>query len=145
LFLLFAVCSVGYSKESILKMMREDVDSRSGSPLPKAKSSSSSVEKTSNDLFKIFKNFDIYQKIDESFRIQTTTGAVMSLIGWVVISILVLAEFRNFMTPKYNEMMVVDTRLGEQLKVNINITFHALTCNEVSSFMSGFPFSFLLR
>jgi hypothetical protein len=55
----------------------------------------------------------------------------VSIVGWFVIFILVLAEFRNFMTPKYNELMIVDgTTLGDQLKVNVNITFHALTCNE---------------
>ena len=52
------------------------------------------------------------------------------MVGWVIIFILVLAEFRNFITPKYNELMIVDTTLGEQLRVNINITFHALTCRE---------------
>lgn len=57
----------------------------------------------------------------------------MSLVGWVVISILVLAEVRNYVTPKYNELLVVDTTFGEQMQVNINITFHALTCNEVRS------------
>jgi hypothetical protein len=48
----------------------------------------------------------------------------------------VLAEVRNFMTPKFKEHMVVDTSLGQQLRVNVNITFHALTCNEVHSELS---------
>jgi hypothetical protein len=58
------------------------------------------------------------------------TFLLVSMVGWVIIFILVLAEFRNFITPKYNELMIVDTTLGEQLRVNINITFHALTCRE---------------
>lgn len=36
------------------------------------------------------------------------------------------------MTPKFHEKMAVDTNLGEQLTINVNITFHALNCNEVS-------------
>lgn len=34
------------------------------------------------------------------------------------------------MTPKFQERMAVDTTLGEQLTINVNITFHALTCND---------------
>lgn len=56
----------------------------------------------------------------------------MSLAGWFVIFILVMAEFRNYMTPKYNELLIVDSTFGEQMRVNINITFHSLTCNEVT-------------
>jgi hypothetical protein len=41
-----------------------------------------------------------------------------------------MAEFRNFAVPLYQEHMHVDTTLGEQLQVNINVTFHALTCNQ---------------
>lgn len=55
----------------------------------------------------------------------------MSILGWVLIGILVLAEAKNYMTPKFKEHMIVDTSLGQQLRVNINITFHSLTCNEV--------------
>lgn len=54
----------------------------------------------------------------------------VSLFGWLVIFVLVVAEFRNYTVPQFQEHMRVDTTLGEQLQVNINITFHALTCNE---------------
>lgn len=57
----------------------------------------------------------------------------MSILGWVVIAVLVMAEVNNYLTPRFREHMVVDTSLGQLLQVNINITFHALTCNEVSS------------
>jgi hypothetical protein len=49
----------------------------------------------------------------------------------VLIATLVLAEVRNFMTPQFKEHMIVDTSLGQQLRINVNVTFHALTCNEV--------------
>ena len=55
----------------------------------------------------------------------------VSIVGWVLIGILVLAEVRNYMTPKFKEHMIVDTSLGQQLRINVNVTFHALTCNEV--------------
>lgn len=57
----------------------------------------------------------------------------VSLIGWVVISILVLGEIRNYLQFQTKEHMIVDTTLGQTLRINANITFHALTCDEVSS------------
>lgn len=42
-----------------------------------------------------------------------------------------MAELRNYYAPSLREHLVVDTTLGQQLRVDINITFHALTCNEV--------------
>ena len=55
----------------------------------------------------------------------------VSVIGWIVIVILVFGELRNFTTPIITDHMLVDKRLGDQLKININITFHALTCAQV--------------
>jgi hypothetical protein len=55
----------------------------------------------------------------------------VSIVGWVLIAFLVLAEVNNYLTPQFNEHMVVDTSLGQQLRINVNVTFHALTCNEV--------------
>ena len=112
---------------------------------------------------------DIYPKIDENYRVQTTGGAVcksyllhlpisssmdrfltlhhlsssmdgcfyhaspiVSIFGWILITFLVVFEINSYMTPKFKEHMVVDTSLGQQLRININVTFHALTCAEVS-------------
>ena len=76
------------------------------------------------------KNFDLYQKVDEEFRVQTAFGAALSLAGWVLIAILLLAEVRSFVAPEIKEHLVVDTSLGERLRVNFNVTFHSLTCAE---------------
>lgn len=56
---------------------------------------------------------------------------VVSIAGWIIIAILVLFEARGFLTPRLEEHMIVDGTLREQISININITFHALTCNEV--------------
>ena len=76
------------------------------------------------------KNFDLYHKVDEEFRVQTSFGAALSLVGWVVIGVLLLAEIRSFVAPEIKEHLVVDTSMGERLRVNFNVTFHALTCAE---------------
>ena len=74
--------------------------------------------------------FDIYTKIDDDYRLQTSEGATMSILAWIIISFLVLGEFRNFMTVNTNELLKVDTTIGQKLKINLDITFHALTCAE---------------
>lgn len=55
----------------------------------------------------------------------------VSIVGWVVIAILCLGEFRNYMRPVIKEHMTVDKTFGQQLQININISFHALTCAQV--------------
>lgn len=55
----------------------------------------------------------------------------MSILGWVLIFFLVFFEVNNYLTPKFKEHMIVDTSLGQQLRINVNVTFHALTCAEV--------------
>lgn len=79
----------------------------------------------------IYKNFDLYTKIDEDFKVKTNGGAFLSIFGWIIILFLVLGEFSAYRTPKIHEHMLVDTSLGQQLKINVDITFHALTCADV--------------
>ena len=47
-------------------------------------------------------------------------------------SILIISEVRGYFTASVKEHMIVDTTLGQRLKVNIDITFHAITCAEVN-------------
>ena len=85
---------------------------------------------TPMDFFNNLTRFDIYTKLDDDFRVQTSYGATLSLVAWVVISFLVLGEFRTFMTPTMKELLKVDTTFGHKLHINLDITFHALTCAE---------------
>ena len=77
------------------------------------------------------KNFDIYSKVDEDFRVQTVGGGWISIIGWIVIAILVSAEISRFFAIEYKEHMIVDTNLRQKIKINVHMTFHALTCADV--------------
>ena len=69
--------------------------------------------------------------MDEEFRVQTSFGAALSIVAWAIIAVLVVAEIRSFVVPELKEHLVVDTTLGERLRINFNVTFHALTCAEV--------------
>ena len=95
---------------------------------PTTKSSSSSSSSSSYKLN--LRSFDIYTKLDKDYKVQTSHGGILSIIGWIIISILVLSEVSSYLKYQTKEHMIVDTTLGQSLKININITFHALTCNE---------------
>lgn len=105
--------------------MHSENDNSKHSPL-RGKSSNSMANVT-----KFVKNFDIYQKVAEDYKVQTSWGAALSLVGWFIIFILVLAELHNHFSIKTSEKMIVDTSLGTRLRINVNITYHALTCAEV--------------
>ena len=94
-------------------------------PIVNKLTSSSSSKSTGLKL----RSFDIYTKLDKDYKVQTSNGGILSIIGWIIISILVLSEITSYLKYQTKEHMIVDTTSGQSLKININITFHALTCN----------------
>jgi hypothetical protein len=101
-------------------------------PSPKAATNRGAKPRsTGSGILHHLKNLDIYTKLDEDYKVQTSQGATLSIIGWIIIAILVMGEVNNFLTPKMKEHMTVDTTLGQRLRINVNISFHALTCAEV--------------
>jgi endoplasmic reticulum-Golgi intermediate compartment protein 3 len=113
--------------------MMEDVGPNANSSSSSGKGSSSSSSSAPTSALGWLRHCDIYTKVDEEYRVQTDSGAILSLVGWVIIAILIMSEV-NFYLASNNvrkEHMVVDTRLGQQLEININMTYHALTCAEV--------------
>jgi len=77
------------------------------------------------------KRFDLYARVDKDNTVSTTSGAFLSLIGWMMIVILLLSETNNYFALQTTEHLVVDKSLGRKLQVNMNISFHSLTCAEV--------------
>ena len=117
-------------------MMQPAFSNSKASPL--AGSSSSSSGGGLEGLLKRFsvdpralQKYDMYNKVDEDSSVQTSSGAILSIGGWVVISLLLLAEFSAYFSPVTVEHMVVDTSLQQRLQVDIDVSFHALTCAEV--------------
>lgn len=91
---------------------------------------SSSTAKS--DYLSTFRKLDVYPKLEESYSVKTSTGATVSLVSGVIMLVLFLSEFASFMTVTRKDHIVVDTTMGEKLRINFNITFFALTCAEVN-------------
>jgi len=56
----------------------------------------------------------------------------VSIIAVVVCAILVISELYGYFVPQQREHMVVDPIVEDRLRINFDISFHALTCAEAN-------------
>jgi len=79
-----------------------------------------------------FSSFDVYPKTLSEFRQRTFTGAIVSISCTVLIALLTIVELVDFAHVKKTDHLFVDTSRGQQLRININITFPVLPCSVIS-------------
>ncbi|KAJ3109596.1 Endoplasmic reticulum-Golgi intermediate compartment protein 3 [Physocladia obscura] len=82
----------------------------------------------SGAIFKSLKDFDSYAKPLEDFTLKTNTGALVSLISYIVIFVLLLSEFTDWRTLQVNPSLDVDIARKEKMEINMNITFPKIPC-----------------
>lgn len=76
--------------------------------------------------------FDLYQKVSSDEAVQTSSGGTVSVIATLLCVVLILNEARSVVFPTTREHMIVDPVVEARLRVNFDITFHALTCAEAN-------------
>jgi len=74
-------------------------------------------------------SFDVYPKTLQEFKQRTLTGAIISITSIALIVLLVLVEIADLAQVKTSQHLYVDTTHGQQLRINMNITFPALPCS----------------
>ena len=74
------------------------------------------------------KAFDAYARPSEEFRVRTVSGAVISLVCSVVITVLVLGELRYYLAVQVRPEITLDRSLGEQLNISFDVTFPHVGC-----------------
>lgn len=79
-----------------------------------------------------FKEFDLYSKVHDDYRIRTQSGGAISLISMATMAILFISELDNYFSVEVVDHIVVDTTLDQKLPLGVNITFPHLRCDEVS-------------
>jgi len=94
-------------------------------------SSDQVVSKQEPTVIRGLKKLDAYAKVQDDFKVKTSSGGTVSLVAWMLIIILLVSETSHYMKVGTKEHMLVDTSMGEKLRINMNITFHAIDCNEV--------------
>ena len=82
----------------------------------------------------VVKSLDfMFPKVDQEFTIQTERGGVASMVAVALIALLCLAETISWYSANRStvEHVAVDTSLGRKMRVNLNITFPALACEDL--------------
>lgn len=75
----------------------------------------------------------MFPKVDQEFTVKTKGGGVASLVATGLIVILILAETITWFSQNRAELSktYVDNSLGKKMRVNLNITFPALACEDL--------------
>ena len=92
-------------------------------PIPPSPRSSSIVKKL---------DF-MFPKVDQEFRVQTEKGGLTTIIAVFVICLLSLAELASHISKNAStiEHIAVNTELNKRMRINMNITFPALACEDL--------------
>jgi len=83
---------------------------------------------------KVVKNLDfMFPKVESEFTVRSERGGMASLVALLVIAVLALAEIMAWVAQNSatTEHISVNTALGKRMRVNINITFPALACEDL--------------
>jgi hypothetical protein len=94
---------------------------------------SSSSSSSSSALVNTLVRADVFPKVKRKHaenRVQTPSGAVISIVCYALIMILGINEIVRFITPKNAEYMVVDTSRPGPMQVQFDLTFPAIPCPE---------------
>ena len=78
------------------------------------------------------KAFDAYVKPEAHLTRKTTSGAIVSLVGYALMAILFLFELATYLTPRRVTTMGVDVTRDELLRINLDMTFPGLPCQIIS-------------
>lgn len=75
----------------------------------------------------------LFPKVDREFLVKTKGGGIVSMIAYILIGVLCLAEVITWLSQNQADISntFVDTSLGKQMRVNLNITFPALACEDL--------------
>eukprot|EP00096_Caligus_rogercresseyi_P007870 TRINITY_DN25_c0_g3_i1.p1 TRINITY_DN25_c0_g3~~TRINITY_DN25_c0_g3_i1.p1 ORF type:complete len:386 (+),score=113.04 TRINITY_DN25_c0_g3_i1:87-1244(+) len=75
------------------------------------------------------RRLDAYPKTLEDFRIQTLSGGAITLLSGVLMVFLFASEIREYLTPRVQEELFVDTSKGGKLKINLDVVFNSVSCD----------------
>lgn len=75
----------------------------------------------------------MFPKVDREFTVKTQSGGIATVVAYGLIALLVLTEMISYYRQNRMELSttLVDTSLGKRMRVNMNITFPALACDDL--------------
>ncbi|KAJ7554843.1 hypothetical protein O6H91_05G011800 [Diphasiastrum complanatum] len=78
------------------------------------------------------KYLDAFPRAEEHLTQRTPSGAVVSILGLLIMATLFVHELRFYLTINTVHQMSVDVQRGEKLPIHINMTFPSLPCQILS-------------
>ena len=89
-------------------------------------------EPTGKAVRRQLRKLDFFDKVKEQDTIQTGHGGVQTLCTYLAMLVLFLSELGSYWSTRVSEHVVVDPSAGGRLRINVNMTFTALNCRDVS-------------
>ncbi|KAI4305527.1 hypothetical protein L6164_028891 [Bauhinia variegata] len=80
----------------------------------------------------VIKSLDAFPRAEEHLLQKTQSGALVSIIGLVIMATLFVHELGYYLTTYTVHQMAVDLKRGETLPIHINVTFPSLPCDVLS-------------
>ncbi|KAL2327143.1 hypothetical protein Fmac_020570 [Flemingia macrophylla] len=80
----------------------------------------------------VIKNLDAFPRAEDHLLQKTQSGALVSVIGLVIMATLFVHELGYYLTTYTVHQMSVDLKRGETLPIHINMTFPSLPCDVLS-------------
>ncbi|XP_021724638.1 endoplasmic reticulum-Golgi intermediate compartment protein 3-like [Chenopodium quinoa] len=78
------------------------------------------------------KRLDAFPRAEEHLLQKTQSGAIVSIIGLVIMATLFIHELRYYLSTYTVNQMSVDLKRSETLPIHINMTFPSLPCDVLS-------------
>lgn len=87
-----------------------------------------SICRSTMGLKQVLKNIDAFPRAEEHLTQKTPSGAIVSVIGLIIMATLFIHELKFYLTTKTVHEMSVDVKRGENLPIHINMTFPSIPC-----------------
>jgi hypothetical protein len=120
------------SATSVLR--RRATDTSNGSSYYNNSSSNNNNNNKRGGAVTAVKKLDfMFPKVDNEYKVKTDGGGIATMIAYTLITLFCLAEIIAWRTSNgaTTEHIRVDTSLGGRMRVNVNITFPGLACEDL--------------
>lgn len=87
--------------------------------------------RTASRILSRVSKLDMYPKLHEDVKVRTRGGGALSLVVALFASILFFSELSVFLSPVTTSNIAVDDNLSERMSVSLNISFWALSCDNI--------------
>merc|ERR1719272_1303265 len=75
------------------------------------------------------RDFDAYPKTLADFRVKSVTGALVTVVAGVIMTLLFVAELKDFLKIEVQPELKVDTERDVKMEIYLDIVYPAMPCS----------------